>query len=74
MQEIHTDTEGCNRDSHEPHVHAGRDLQFRHPLEVAHDQNHDDQLDDLVIEIIERADLKERNEGLMSSLQYRSSR
>ena len=67
VQEIHPDTDGCNRECHEQHIHTGTDLQLKHALEKADNKDHNDDFGDLILEIVKGMDLKKRSIGFRAA-------
>ena len=64
LEEVNTDTDDTNGDRHEEHI--GRCCEFHHEhfLEETDNEHHDDDLDDLVLEIIKVLDLQKAVIGL----------
>lgn len=66
LEEEDSDTDGGDGCSHEEHIQGCSEFHQENPLEETDDEHHDDNLDDLVLEVIEAGDLKEGMEGFRS--------
>ena len=64
LEEVDTDTDDPNGDRHEEHVSGCSEFHREYSLKEADDEHHDDDLDDLILEIVKVLDLQEAVIGL----------
>ena len=57
-EEIYPNADQADRHCHSQHIDGCSELHGKNPLEECHNQHHDDDFDDLVLEIIEVFDIK----------------
>ena len=58
-EEVHANADETDRYRHCQHIDGCGEMHRKDPLEECHDQHHDDDFDDLVLEVIEVLDIQE---------------
>jgi len=64
LEKVNTDTDDANGDRHKEHVDRCSEFHGEHFLEEADNKHHDDDLDDLILEVVKVLDLQEAVIGL----------
>ena len=65
-EEIHSDTDQTDRHCHSQHIDGCGKLHGKDPLEECHNQHHDDDFDDLVLEVVKVLDIKNAPESTLN--------